>query len=99
VVSGPRAGAAAHAGGDEHDVRLREEVPDLRIVLTGRGLPVLGKSPGTHSAGGALADQDLPGRPYGEQVLGIGVDGAKLRAVHPSVHAPVDGVRTAATAA
>ncbi len=76
IVSGAGAGAAAHAGGDEHDVRLREEVPDLRVVLAGRGLAVLGKSSGTHSPGGALSDEDLPGSPYGEQVLGIGVDGA-----------------------
>ena len=99
IVGRTGTGPAAHACGDEDDVRAVQEVPDLHVVLSGRLLSDLRHGASAQTVGGGLADQDLLRCLDGQQVLGIGVDGAELRPLDAGLDAAVDGVAAAAAAA
>src|SRR5205807_182111 len=98
VLGGPRARAAAHAGGDEDDVGASEEPADLLFVLVGRLFSDLRQGSGAKALRQPLADQDLLRRVDGQQVLRVRVHRAKLRAGDAGLAAPVDGARTATAA-
>src|SRR2546426_1085122 len=99
VLCGAGPGPAAHARGDEHDVRAAEEVSNLFLVLVGGLFADLREGSGTEAFREALADEDLLRRVDGEQVLGVRVHGGQLRARDPGLAASVDRVRSAPAAA
>src|SRR6266571_3373573 len=98
VLRRARAGPSAHPGRDEHDVAAANEVADLLFALVRGLLPDLRERSGAEALRQALADEDLLGRPDGEQVLRVRVDGTELRAADARLAAPVDRVRAAAAA-
>ena len=92
------AGPAPHASGHEDDVGPVEEGAKLFLVLTCGLLSDLGARAGAETLGGPAADEDLPWGVDGQEVLGIGIDRAHLRALDALIHATVDRVRSATTA-
>src|SRR3989441_1512521 len=99
VLCGAGPGPAAHARGDEHDVRAAEEVSNLFLVLVGGLFADLREGSGTEALREALADEDLLRRVDGEQVFRVRVHGGQLRARNPGLAASVDRVRSASAAA
>ncbi len=69
------AGAAAHAGGDENDVRVGERLAELILGLLGRFLSHLRERSRPQPASGAAAQKDLVLRPHGQKVLRVGIGG------------------------
>ena len=70
---GARAGAAAHAGGDEHHVRAREVVADLLESLLGGGLANLGLGAGAEALGDLEPHLDDAFGARGGERLRVGV--------------------------
>ena len=92
-----RAGATAHAGGDEDHVGVLERLVDLLRVLLGRALADARVGAGAKAARHLVADADLVRRVALEQRLRIGVHADELDAHHLGADHPVDGVAAAAT--
>ena len=67
------AGAAAHAGGDEHHMRAGEVIADLLDRLFGRGLADFGLRAGAEALGHLQAHLDDALGPRGGQRLRVGV--------------------------
>ena len=72
------AGAAAHAGGDEHHVAAGELVEDLVQRLLGGGTADLGPRTGAEAVGDGVAELDLAVGEAGGQRLRVGVAGHEL---------------------
>ena len=72
------AGAAAHAGGDEHHVGALEQLLDVIAALLSSLAPLVGVAAGTEAAGQLDADLDLALGGGLLQGLRIGVDGDEL---------------------
>ena len=98
VVGRAGSGAAAHARGDEDDVAPLRKSLISHVVLAGGLLSDLWPGASAQTAGLGLADEDLLRGADGQQVLGVGVDGAELCAADAGIDAAVDGVAAAAAA-
>ena len=72
------AGAAAHAGGDEHHVAAGELVEDLVQRLLGGGTADLGPRAGAEAVGDRVAELDLAVGEPGRQRLRVRVAGHEL---------------------
>ena len=98
AITGRRAGAgaAAHAGGDEHHVRAAHRFEDLVERLLGRGAADIGARPGAEPAGDADAELDLARRARLLQRLGVGVADDELAADQVRPDHVVDGVSAGA---
>ena len=93
---GAGAGAAAHAGGDEHHVRAGEVVADLVDHLLGGGAPDLGLRAGAEPFGHLHAHlDDALGLRHGER-LGVGVGDDEIDALEPGGDHVVDRVAAGA---
>ena len=91
-----RAGAAAHAGGDEDHVGALQGLGNLGAALL-RGLAAhFGVGACALTLGQLLADLDLVVGPGDGQRLLVGVHGDELYAFHASLHHAVDHVVAAA---
>ena len=82
---GAGAGAAAHAGGDEHHVRAREMIADLVDHLLGGGAPDFGLRAGAEPLGDLHAHlDDALGLRHGERLrVGVGDDEVAADAGRP----------------
>ena len=84
---GPR--AAAHAGGNEHEVSSAEQVVQVLPGLLGRFAPQLGVSSHAESASEPIADAHLPRNVHPYEVLSVRVHRDVIDARHTLlVHAP-----------
>ena len=93
---GAGAGAAAHAGGDEHHVRALEVIADLVDRLFGRGAPDFRLRAGAEPFGDGHAHlDDALGLGHGER-LGVGVGDDEVDALQPARDHVVDGVAAGA---
>mgnify|MGYP000929953377 CR=1 FL=1 len=90
------AGAAAHAGGDEHHVRVLERLADLVAALLGRLASDIGVRARALSVRQLLADLNLISGTRRGQCLLVRVDGDELHALDAGAHHPVDHVVAAA---
>ena len=87
-----RAGAAAHAGGDEDHVRAREMIADLVDHLLGRGAADLGLRAGAEPLGDREAHlDDALGLATGQR-LGVGVGDDEFDALEAGLDHVVDGI-------
>ena len=94
--SGAGAGAAAHAGGDEHHVRAGEMIADLVDHLLGRGAPDVGLRAGAETFGDLDAHlDDALGLRHGER-LRVGVGDDEVAAQQAGRDHVVDGVAAGA---
>ena len=91
-----RAGAAAHAGGDEHHVRAGDLGADLLDRLLGRGLADLGLGAGAEPFGQVDAELDAMLGARAEQRLRIGVGDDEIDAAQAGRDHVVDGVAAGA---
>ena len=91
------AGAAAHARGDEHHVRVLERLGDLLGVLLRGALADARVAARAQAAGDLVADADLVRRVGLEQRLRVRVHGDELDTHHLRPDHAVDGVAAAAT--
>ena len=94
---GTRAGATAHAGGDEDHVGVLERLVDLLRVLFGGALSHVRVGAGAQAARHLVADADLVRRVALEERLRVGVHADELDAHHLCADHPVDGVAAAAS--
>ena len=86
------AGAAAHAGGDEHHVRAGQMIADFVDHLLGRRAPHVGLGAGAETLGHLHAHlDDALGLGHGQR-LGIGVGDDEVDTLKPSRDHVVDGV-------
>ncbi len=92
-----RAGATAHAGGDEDHVGVLERLVDLLRVLFGGALSHIRVGAGAQAARHLVADADLVRRVALEERLRVGVHADELDAHHLCADHPVDGVAAAAS--
>ena len=93
---GAGAGAAAHAGGDEHHVRAGEVIADLVDHLLGGGAADVGLRAGAEAFGHLHAHlDDALGFRHGER-LGVGVGDDEIDALEPGADHVVDGVAAGA---
>ena len=91
------AGAAAHAGGDEHHVRAGEMVADFVDHLLGGGAPDIGLRAGAEALGHLHAHlDDALGLRHGQR-LGIGVGDDEVDPLKPGRDHVVDGVAASPT--
>ena len=93
------AGAAAHTGGDKHQVCALERLGDFLAALLRRAAAHLGHSAGTKALGQLLTNLNLGLRAAEGQGLTVGIDGNELNAAKAGVDHAVDGVVAAAAAA
>ncbi len=91
------AGAAAHAGGDEHHVRAADQIGDLLDPLFRRAAADLGVRARAEALGQRVAELDLVRRHVGLERLHVGVRHDELDAVEVAADHGVD--RVAASAA
>ncbi len=91
------AGAAAHAGGDEHHVRAREMIADLVDHLLGRGTADIRLGAGAETLGHLHAHLDDPLGLGRGQRLGIGVGDHEVDALKPGRDHVVDSVAARAS--
>ena len=92
----PRAGAAAHAGGDEHHVGVLEHIGDGLAALLGSLLAHLGLRAGAPAAGELLAQLHLYRSLGTLQGLLIRIHANQLHAAHTGAGDAVYGVAAAA---
>ena len=85
-------GAAAHAGGDEHHIRVLKGLGDVVAVLLGAALAHLGIAAGALAVGQLLTDLELDVRPGGAQHLLVRIDGDEFNALDILLHHMVDHV-------
>ena len=90
------AGAAAHAGGDEHHVRAIQVAIQLVRRLFGRGAPDLRLGAGAEALRDVRPELDAPVRPAVHQLLRVGVGDDELHALQVRRDHVVDGVGAAA---
>ena len=95
--SGARAGASAHAGGDEDEIGPAHELGDLLNGFLRRGFALFGLRAGAEALGDLLADLELDVRLGIVERLLIGVDGDEFYVVKTGFDHAVD--RVAARAA
>ena len=93
---GAGAGAAAHAGGDEHHVRAVEVIADLVDRLFGGGAADLRLRAGAETLGDGDAHLDEPLGLGRGQRLGVGVGDHELAALQPGADHVVDRVAAGA---
>ena len=91
-----RAGAAAHAGGDEHHVGILQRLGDLGAALLRALAAHLGIAARALAVGQLLADLDLIGSAGNVERLLIGIDRDEIHAAGPGAHHAVDHVIAAA---
>jgi hypothetical protein len=94
---GARAGAAAHAGGDEHHVGVFEGVVQLVAGLLGRLHPLLWVAAGAKPLGELVAHVQLAVGVGSDQRLRVGVHGDELDAADLRADHACDGVGAAST--
>ena len=90
------AGAAAHAGGDEHHVRILQGLADLAAALLRRLAAHLRVGARALSVGQLLADLNLILRAGDVQRLLVRIHRHKVHAGHTGAHHAVDNVISAA---
>ncbi len=93
---GARAGAAAHARGDENHIRPAQHLVELVSRFLGRLLAGLRQAARAQAAGQLLANPHARGCAGKQQRLRVGIDGDKLHAGQTFFDHPFDGVATAA---
>ncbi len=91
-----RAGAAAHAGGDEHHVGILQRLGDLGAALLRTLAAHLGVAAGALTMGQLLADLNFIGGAGNVERLLIGIDRDEIHAAGPGTHHAVDHVVAAA---
>ena len=87
-----RAGAAAHAGGDEHHVRAVQVIGDLVDRFFGGGAADLRLGAGTETFGDRDAHLDEPFGARGRKRLAVGIGDHELAAQEARADHVVDGV-------
>jgi hypothetical protein len=92
TTGAPGAGAAAHAGGDEHHVAPAEVVADEFRVVEGRLPSDVRVRPRAEALGQLGPELQLRRRKVGAQRLGVGVGGEKLDTGQSGRDHRVDGV-------
>ena len=96
---GAGAGAAAHAGGDEHHVCPEQDVVDLLDALLSRLGADAGVPAGAQPLGQLVADAQAKGsRLDASEGLLVGIDRYELDPPHLGLNHPVDGIPAAASA-
>ena len=75
------AGAAAHAGGDEHHVHAFQQFGDALAVFLGGGMADIRPGTRPQPLGQVAADLQLVARLVAAERLRVGVDGDKLHAL------------------
>jgi len=91
-----RTGAAAHAGGDEHHIRVLQGLGDLRAVLLCGLAAHFGVRARPLAIGQLFADLDLIGcAGYGQRLL-VRIHRDEIHALGPRLYHPVDHVVSAA---
>ena len=93
---GAGAGAAAHAGGDEHHVRAGDRGADLLDGFLGRGLADLGLGAGAEAFGEVDAELNAVLGARGGERLRVGVGDDELDAVEAGRDHVVDGIAAGA---
>ena len=86
------AGAAAHAGGQEHHIGALHRFEDIVDRLLGGRPPDIRARAGAEPAGDADAELDLARRGRQRQRLGVGVGGDELAPHHVRADHVVDGI-------
>ena len=85
-------GAAAHAGGDEHQIRALERLGDLLSALLRGAAAHVGHGARAKALGQLFADLDgRAGLAHGKR-LPVRIDGDELHALETCIHHAVDGV-------
>ena len=90
-----RAGAAAHAGGNEHHIGALKRGGNFLAALFRGALPFFRVCARTHAVGELLADLDLLRGLGTVERLAVGVDGDEFHALHSGNHHAVDRVAAA----
>jgi hypothetical protein len=90
------AGAAAHAGDEEHEVAVFDDVGDFLAVGFGGHAAELGIAAGAEAARDAHADEDLVLHRRAREGLIVGVDHRHLQALEIFHLEPIHGIRARA---
>ena len=94
-----RAGAAAHTGGNKHQIGALERAGDFLAAFLSGTAADIGHSARTQTLGQLLADLNLGTGLAQTQRLTIGINGDEIHAAQPGVHHAVDSIVAAAAAA